>query len=321
MTCYRSILLCENQDNPHYVYNEAQMREIENLANMRPEIVSAGNLTEDDFSNVEMVFSTWGMPCLTEDQLDALPNLKIVFYAAGATDAFAKPLLRRGIRLVSAWRANAIPVAEFCVSQIILALKGYFGNTRELTSPAHWNQTNCGPGVYGDTVALIGAGAIATLIAGMLGRHRINVITVPSRAERRTISLEEAFSKAFVISNHLPDRDDNAGVLNGALFRSMRKNATFINTGRGRQVNEAELIKTLEDRPDLTALLDVTYPEPPEAGSKLYTLPNVHLSAHIAGSMHDEVHRMADYVIADLKHYLSGEKLDNEITAEMLMTH
>ena len=48
----------------------------------------------------------------------ALPKLKSVYYGAGATDHFARPLLAHGIELYSAWLANAIPVAEFCVAQI-----------------------------------------------------------------------------------------------------------------------------------------------------------------------------------------------------------
>ena len=83
-------------------------------------------------------------------------------------------------------------------------------------------------------------------------------------------------------------------MLNAALFRSMRPGATFINTGRGAQVNESDMAAVFGARPDLTALLDVTWPEPPEAGSPLYTLPNVHLSSHIAGSLGNEVVRMAD---------------------------
>ncbi|MBP5233866.1 MAG: hydroxyacid dehydrogenase, partial [Planctomycetes bacterium] len=70
---------------------------------------------------------------------------------------------------------------------------------------------------------------------------------------------------------------------------------------------------------DLTALLDVTDPEPPMEGSPLYTLPNVHLSAHIAGSLNDEVHRMADYAIADYKRFADGEPLEHEVTEEMLL--
>ena len=80
------------------------------------------------------------------------------------------------------------------------------------------------------------------------------------------------------------------------------------------------VVEVLEKRPDLTALLDVMHPEPPEDGSKLYTLPNVRLSTHIAGSINDEVHRMADYMIEELRRYLAGEPLVYEVSESMLLT-
>ena len=112
----------------------------------------------------------------------------------------------------------------------------------------------------------------------------------------------------------------SVGVLNGELFRSMREGAVFINTGRGRQVNEPEMIQVLEERSDLTALLDVTYPEPPPAGSKLYMLPNVKLTPHIAGSMNDEVHRMSEYMIEEYRRFASGEPCLYEVAESMLLT-
>ena len=66
---------------------------------------------------------------------------------------------------------NAIPVAEFCVAQILLSLKGYFRGLNEFTSPEGRNAARkcIGRGVYGETVALIGAGAISTKVQGFPG--------------------------------------------------------------------------------------------------------------------------------------------------------
>jgi phosphoglycerate dehydrogenase-like enzyme len=100
----------------------------------------------------------------------------------------------------------------------------------------------------------------------------------------------------------------------------MRPNATFINTGRGAQVVESELIATLQARPDLTALLDVTFPEPPEADSPFYTLPNVQLSTHIAGSIGNEVVRMADYMIEEFNLVRENQPVRFEVSLGMLET-
>ena len=89
-------------------------------------------LTRDDVlagnaKDVEYIFATWGMPTFTEEEIRSfLPSLKTVFYAAGTVRYFAEPFLKCGVRVHSAWAANAIPVAEYAVAQIILANKGYY---------------------------------------------------------------------------------------------------------------------------------------------------------------------------------------------------
>ena len=98
------------------------------------------------------------------------------------------------------------------------------------------------------------------------------------------VTMEEAFSSGYVVSNHLPDFPSLKGILNRQLFLSMRPHATFINTGRGAQVSEPDLVEVARLRPDLTALLDVTDPEPPGADCPLHDVPNIHLSSHIAGA-------------------------------------
>jgi phosphoglycerate dehydrogenase-like enzyme len=287
-----------------------------------PTVIGEKNFAEhaDQLAGLEVIFSTWGMPKLTAAQLDRMPRLKCVFYAAGATRDFRGPLVERGIVVCSATAANAIPVAEFCLGQILLANTGYFRNTREFKRPLTPDDRKAltGPGNYGGRVALIGAGTIAQKLQELLAPFRLDVRVVASRAERRTMSLEEAFATSYVVSNHLPDRDDNVGVLNAALFRLLPHGATFVNTGRGRQIDHAGLVEVLRERPDLTALLDVQYPEPPEAGSALYELPNVLLSSHIAGSKRDELIRMSDYMVADFKRYLAGEPLVHVVQPDQL---
>ena len=83
---------------------------------------------------------------------------------------------------------------------------------------------------------------------------------------------------------------------------------------------EADLIKVLTDRPDLTAILDVTFPEPPEAGSPLYSLPNCILTPHIAGSAGNEVRRMGRYMEEEYENLLANRPCKYEVTLEMLET-
>ena len=319
----KAIFLCNNSLKIEQVYGNAIIERIRKNADIPEKVLTYDDFLAQDTGDVEYIFSTWGMPALTEEEIRTrLPKLKAVYYAAGATDYFARPFFACNVPVLSAWQANAIPVAEFTVAQIILSLKGYFRGLNEFKSPeGRAAARKCiGRGAYGETIALIGAGAISTKVQELLKSYDVNVIVIPSRAERRTISLEEAFSKAYIVSNHLPNREDNIGVLDGKLFASMREGATFINTGRGAQVNEKEMIEVLKQRKDLTALLDVTFPEPPEEGSELYTLPNVFLSAHIAGSEQDEWHRMATYMAEEFERHLAGESYRYQVSEDMLLT-
>ena len=313
-----AILAGSGKESFDYVYGEKRLNEIRGLATLDDDVVTVGNFFDRELEETKYIFSTWGMFPFTEEMFARMPRLEAVFYAAGATDNFAGPFLDRGIKVISAWRANAVPVAEFTAAQIVLALKGYFRCIREVTGPEKWRKPRTAPGVFGETVALIGSGSISTLVKKFLGNYTLDVITVESLPEKRTLSIEEAFRRAFVVSNHLFNSESNQKCLKKEHFLSMRPGAVFINTGRGQQVDGEGFVEAMRERPDLTALLDVTWPEPPEAGSPLYTLPNVFLTPHIAGSMNDEVRRMADCVIGDFRRLLAGEAPENEVTREML---
>jgi phosphoglycerate dehydrogenase-like enzyme len=76
------------------------------------------------------------------------------------------------------------------------------------------------------------------------------------------------------------------------------------------------MVSVLRGRPDVWAVLDVTYPEPPEPDSPLYDLPNVVLTPHIAGSLGRECRRMGRLVVDELRRYVAGEPLVHEITKE-----
>ena len=132
--------------------------------------------------------------------------------------------------------------------------------------------------------------------------------------------LGELFARAFVVSNHLANNEQTKGMLHYDHFCRMRENAVLINTGRGAQVVEDDLVRVLRERPDLTALLDVTYPEPPADDHPFYTLPNCLLTPHIAGSAGDEVARMGEYMLDEYRAFLNGESCKYEVSMKMLET-
>jgi phosphoglycerate dehydrogenase-like enzyme len=100
----------------------------------------------------------------------------------------------------------------------------------------------------------------------------------------------------------------------------MSPTATFINTGRGAQVVEDDLVRAMTEQPDRCALLDVTWPEPCPPNHPFWSLPNVFLTPHIAGYAAREVYRLSDCMIEELDRYLRGEPNLYEVTLPMLQT-
>ena len=100
----------------------------------------------------------------------------------------------------------------------------------------------------------------------------------------------------------------------------MKKNATFINTGRGAQVDEAALADFMRSHPFATAVLDVTMPEPVVDGSPLLTADNIFLTPHIAGSAGREVERLGDYMLDECRRMLNGETCPWEVSEAKLKT-
>ena len=313
------------------VFGQGRRQRIEALTELYPAVVNAGNFAAHaaNLRELAVIFATWGMPAFSEAQLAQMPQLKAVFYAAGNVKRFAPPLIEHDIVLVSAWAINAIPVAEMVLAQILLTCRGYFRAVRAYQ--ADHDQAVKGfhrPGVHGETVGVIGMGWIGQRLTALLHQFGFQVLandpylTAERAAELgvETVSLPALFERSYIVSNHIPDLPATKNVLDGALFERMRDGATFINTGRGAQVVEADLVRVLSRRPDLTALLDVTEPEPPEPQSELWRLPNVVISPHIGGTIGDEVVRLADCVIEEFVAWEAGQPLRYQVTREVLQT-
>jgi len=313
-----------------YVYGDQRWQDIAQRTSLLPDAILPQEALDcpEKLKDVDVVFSTWGMPALTDSHLDQMPRLSAVFYAAGSVQPFARPLLLRDITVVSAWRGNAVPVAEFTLAQILLSLKGYYRNRLDYDGSNNtYSSAFKGPGAYGETVALLGAGAIGTYLIGLLKPFNVHIVVFDpfldderarSLGVEKVATLAEAFSRGLVVSNHLANNSATVKLISREVLQNLRPNATFINTGRGRTVDEDALGDILGKRQDLTALLDVTDPEPPGADSALAVLPNIHLTTHIAGGINDEVRRLADLCIAEFDRFARGLPLEHAVTLEAL---
>ena len=313
-------------ENYHLIYGPEQIAQISELVDiyappMAPEEALANPAV---LAEAEMIFTGWGSLMFTEEVLAASPKLKMVFYGAGTirgtvTDAFWD----HGMRIVSAWAANAVPVVEYTLAQVFLCLKKAYQHAAVYREERRIRRLPVAGG-YGSTVGIISLGMIGRMMVERLKTFDLKVIAYDPYVSQQTadqwgvemVSLEEVFRSADVVSLHTPWLNSTVGMIRGEHFTLMKTGASFINTSRGAVVREDEMTAELTMRPDLFAVIDVTWPEPPAVDSPLFTLPNVFLTPHIAGSMDNECRRMGQFIVDELRRYLVGDPLQYEITRE-----
>lgn len=313
------------------IYSADQQKRIAELTELLCEPLKAeqARKRQDLLSRVELIFSGWGGPTLDEPFLAAAPDLKALFYGAGAlSGVMTWAAYERGIIATSAWVANAVPVAEYTLGAILLSLKQAPQLMRRMHDLHGWagRDPDAIAGAYHSRVALVSLGVIGRKVAQLLKPFDLDVVAHDPMVSQqdadalnvRLVSLAEAFATGDVVSLHTPWLPETEGMVTGELVASMRPHATLINTSRGAVVREDELTRVLEkERKDLTAILDVTHPEPPAKDSPLFMLPNVFLTPHVAGSMGKECHRMGQYMVDELERYLAGEPLQWAVPVEM----
>lgn len=329
----KAILLTANENDAKRVYDKCVTAQLKERYDFYETVLCKSNIAKhlNACKNAEYIFSTWGMEAFGEAEIKAyFPKAKCLFYAAGSVQHFAGAFLRSNIRVFSAWKANAVPVAEFTYAEILLAAKGFYRAERK----ARWNfynmakyAGNCG-GIYHAKIGIIGVGSIGRLVAEKLKDNDVEVFYYDPYLPRETAeelhiqpaTLQEIFAQCDVITNHLANKEELTGILSGELFDTMKPYAVFINTGRGRQVDEKGLVKAMRKVKTRTALLDVLVHEPLNPFSPIARCKNIIVTPHIAGSLGREVVRMAEYMAEDASRIDKGDAPLYEVTEAMLKT-
>jgi phosphoglycerate dehydrogenase-like enzyme len=266
-------------------------------------------------AGAQVLVTGWGCPPLTDEVLAAAPRLQAVLHAAGTikhhvTDA----CWERDLLVTSAAEANAVPVAEYTVAMVLLAGKrvphaAALSRLARTSVHAPGERSN-----LGRTVGLIGFSRIGRRVAAALRGHDVRVLVADRYADAarvaatgaRLVELPELLRASDLLSLHAPSVPDTYRMLDARRLALLPDGATVINTARGALVDtEALAAECASGR--LSAVLDVTDPEPLPAASPLWDLPNVLITPHLAGSLDSEVRRLADAVLDELDRFATGQ--------------
>lgn len=330
MTKPRSIFLL-SEPSFHRIYSDRSIREIQELTDNDGTVYSEGMIlaSPELFSEVEIIFSGWGCPCMDAELLLALPQVKALFYGAGSVRRLvSEAFWQRDIRLTSAFTTNAIPVAEYTVAAVVFSLKQAWTLNRMMRAGDGDRSSVRIPGVYeGSKVGVISLGAIGQLVCSRLSSMQVDVLAYDPFASddlfaecsaQKVPTLEALFTDCDVVTLHAPSLPETEKMITGDLLRLMPEGASFINTSRGAIVDEVGMLQVLKERTDLFAVIDVITDEPDYSQSPFASLPNAFLTPHIAGSAGRECHRMGQRAVDECRLYLNGEPAITPVTQQSI---
>jgi phosphoglycerate dehydrogenase-like enzyme len=310
----------------------------EDLGRLKEAAEVFGPFDRNDLSGISVALSEatavvtgWASPKFDELLLKAAPKLKLIAHSAGSV----KPIVTtavydRGIKVTTSAGGNALPVAQFAISMMVSLLKQVpwmlVAQTRGdrdeiLRRIVHVRD------LMDISVGLIGASRVGREVARLLKLYpNIDIKMYDPylsqddalRMGVKSATLDEVCC-CEVISIHAPSTPETRHMINSRTLALMPDHAVLINTARGSLVDETALVEEVRKRP-LYVLLDVTDPEPPALDSPLRRESNIILTPHIAGAMRQGRFHMGRMAIDQVLRFLRGERLDQEVTREMLAT-
>jgi phosphoglycerate dehydrogenase-like enzyme len=170
------------------------------------------------------------------------------------------------------------------------------------------------------TVVLLSFGHIARRVAELLAPLGMNIIAVRRRVQgnepARTVAeaeVETVLPLADHVVNLLPASPATERFLDDRRLGSIKPGAILYNLGRGTTVDQDALIGRLQSGHLAAAWLDVTDPEPLPPDHPLWTTPNCFITPHSAGGHEDELERLANHFLDNLRRFTTGEPLLNRV--------
>jgi phosphoglycerate dehydrogenase-like enzyme len=251
------------------------------------------------------------------------PSLRWVqAVGAGTGQLQSAGLADAGIRLTSAAGANAVGIAEFAIGRVLQHWKRF----RELDDAqrVHQWEPRYGRQLAGDTLGLIGMGAINSAVASRAKAFDVRVLTTRRSATPGSTApnvdevypTDELFTmlgRADAVIAAVPETPETEGLMSREAFAAMKPGSFFCNVGRGSLVDEGALIDALGSGHLRAAALDVASVEPLPPDHPLWDVPNLYLSPHAASSPAALFANLHVLFRENLARYVAGEALVNEV--------
>lgn len=235
--------------------------------------------------------------------LESCTKLKVVsMHGVGVDGIDVDAATRLGIQICNAAESNQQSVAEYAIGLILMLAKHSVAYNKGLKTGDMSVRKMYGSDVSGKTLGIIGMGKIGTQVARMAANGLgMKVIGYSRRIDKKrktdfgylTPDMDEVVSSADFLSLHLPGSDATRHIVDERRLTLMKESAFLINTGRGEVLDEAALIKRLQEGKLQGAALDVFEGNLPKADNPLLKMENVIATPHTAAFTTEALERMS----------------------------
>lgn len=239
-------------------------------------------------------------------------------FSAGVDHPVFGMFLDRGVRLTTSSGASATPIAHHVMMGLLAMSRDLPGLLRR--QAAHEWADHGIHDLEGATVGIIGMGPIGCETARLATAFGMRPIGM-----RRTVQgsepcatwtlarLDELLGMVDHLVLALPLTADTRGIIGARELALVRPGTALVNVGRGELLDEPALIEALQTGHIASAALDVFVEEPLPHDSPLWSLPNVIVTPHSAGSSAAADHRACLTFVDNLERFMAERPLVNEV--------
>ena len=280
--------------------------------------VGDGTIEEKNLASCN-VLMPGGKITVDKDLLDKAPSLELIAKSGVGYDRIdIEACTCMGITVANTPLSNIQSVAEHTMMLMLACAKKVYPISLYLRHnyPDFWCRDRYeGIELYGKTLLIVGLGNIGKIVSGMALAFGMKVIGYDPFANQSKLpagisvesDLHAALSKADFVTLHVAGTSKTRGMIGETELKCMKPSAILINVSRGSVVDEAALIRALQDHVISGAGLDVFASEPLQPGNPLMLMENVTATPHCAGNTSDARMRTQLDCLDNIVDYFDGK--------------
>lgn len=273
-----------------------------------------------------LIYSFFDYPDLVD--FTKAKNLKWVHTTSAGASDIANVLKNTDIILTNSSGVHPIPIAEHVFTFLLMFARQIYKSYRMQIEDKKWFQDYnllAIEELYGKTIGIVGFGRIGKRIAKVSKGFDMHVLALlhNSGAHDPNVDMEylpeqlnKLLNQSDFVINCLPLTNETKNFFTMDKFKQMKSSAYFINIGRGKTVDENDLINALKQNIIAGAGLDVFAEEPLSEQSELWNLKNIIITPHYAGLTPRYIDRVVEIFCTNLQSYLQKKPMPNLVDKE-----